>query len=53
MSKAKGYNTSGKGSDHYLSPSGPYTGDGVKRRKIYDGVHLVFQVVTGKGKDKK
>lgn len=46
--KVVGYQTGGSGNDKYLSPRGPYTGDGKTRRTIFDSVKLVFQ--PGKGK---
>lgn len=33
----------GKSSDRWLSPQKPYTGDGKTKRKITDGVKLIFK----------
>jgi hypothetical protein len=37
----------GPGSDRWLSPSKPYTGDGKTRRSIFDKVRLVFKKRQG------
>lgn len=49
--KTVGYNESGHpGSSQWLSPRGPYTGDGKTRRHFVDGI---IKVVFKSGKPKK
>jgi hypothetical protein len=44
---AKGYRTDQASSDRWLSPDGPYTGDGNTRREITDGVRLETRTADG------
>lgn len=50
MTKRKGFvgRQVEQSSDRYLSPSQPYTGDGCTRRKIFDGLEMIFRRPDGK-----
>jgi hypothetical protein len=41
--KVVGYQTGGRGSDRWLSPQKPQTGDGKTKRSIFDKVTVVFK----------